>query len=252
VIATICANATTMLLLACGVAQAIVAPNTSLASVPCAYFGGNYAKRGPENIAMLAKMRIVMVEKWEGHCWQDCLTEGPGSPPCQSSCGVEDDILRTLGAVKAINRGVATVLYWNTLLAFPFYRAVGEFEERGLLTIDSETAKPITIRNDNGMEGIYVYGFDTEAGVQLYVDTVKNLTSTGLVDGFFGDKWGSGASQNKSGGWQICNHECGSVTAAQAAAWNTGKAKALKMATAYVGDGPYFSNGDFFEGARAA
>lgn len=45
-------------------AHAIIAPNTSLATVPCAYFGGNYAERGADNVAMLSKMRLVMVEKW--------------------------------------------------------------------------------------------------------------------------------------------------------------------------------------------
>ena len=30
-------------------------------------------------------------------------------------------------------------------------------------------------------------------------------------------------------------------------AWNAGKAKALAAATKHVGEGPYFSNGDFFE-----
>jgi hypothetical protein len=69
---------------------------------------------------MLAKMRMVMLEKWEGHCWQDCLAGGVGSPACQSSCGVENDILSTLGRVKAINPSVSGVLYLNTLLAFPF------------------------------------------------------------------------------------------------------------------------------------
>ena len=231
--------------------SAITAPDTSLATVPCAYFGGNYERRNDANIAMLAKMRIVMIEKWEGPCWQDCLGNGTGSLPCQASCGVENDILATFTRIKALNPAVASVLYWNTLLAFPFYSAVGQFAAADALTIDSSTGKPISIRNDNGMEGIGVYGFDTDAGVQLYIDTVKNLTATGVVDGFFGDKWGSGAKQAKSGQWQICNHECGNVTAAQAAAWNAGKAKALAAATAYVGDGPYFANGDFFEGVES-
>ena len=52
--------------------------------------------------------------------------------------------------------------------------------------IDSSTKKPISIRNDNGMEDIGVYAFDKEEGVQLWVDTVKNLTSTGVVDGVSG------------------------------------------------------------------
>ena len=131
-------------------------------------------------------MRMIMIEKWEGRCWQDCLGNGTGSSSCQPSCGVENFILDTLQRVKALNPGTATVLYWNTLLAFPFYTAVGKFQAANALTIDSETKKPIVIRNDNGMEGIYVYAFDTAEGVQLYIDTVKNLTSTGIVDGFFG------------------------------------------------------------------
>lgn len=43
----------------------IVPPNTSLATVPVAYFGGNAAYRGDANIEMLAKMRLVQIEKWE-------------------------------------------------------------------------------------------------------------------------------------------------------------------------------------------
>jgi hypothetical protein len=164
---------------------------------------------------------------------------------------VEDFILDTFRRVKAVNPAVASVLYWNTLLAFPFYTAVGKFAAANALTIDSSTKKPISIRNDNGMEDIGVFGFDTDAGVQLYIDTVKNLTATGVVDGFFGDKWGSGAKADKSGQWQICNHECGNITAKQGAAWNAGKAKALAAATKYVGDGPYFANGDFFEGVES-
>ena len=42
----------------------IIAPDTSLATVPCAYFGGNAAHRAEANIEMLAKMRLVMIEKW--------------------------------------------------------------------------------------------------------------------------------------------------------------------------------------------
>ena len=50
---------------------------------------------------------------------------------------------------------------------------------------------------------------------------------------------------------KICNHECGNVTAAVGAAWNAGKAKALAAATAHVSAGPYFANGDFFDGVES-
>ena len=104
---------------------------------------------------MLSKMRMIMLEKWEGHCWQDCLAAGVGSPSCEAGCGVENDILDTLSRVKALNPAVAGVLYLNTLLAFPFYTLNGVYEKADALTIDSVTKKPIKIRNDNGMEGIF-------------------------------------------------------------------------------------------------
>ena len=37
--------------------EGIVPPDTSLDTVPVAYFGGNYARRDDANIAMVAKMR---------------------------------------------------------------------------------------------------------------------------------------------------------------------------------------------------
>ena len=58
----------------------ITQPNTSLATIPVAYFGGTSAKRPHSNVEMLAKMRIVMVEKWEGHCWADCLRNSTVRP----------------------------------------------------------------------------------------------------------------------------------------------------------------------------
>lgn len=75
--------------------------------------------------------------------------------------------------------------------------------------------------------------------------------SVAYAGGMYIRRWGSAAKVNASGQWKICNHECGSVTAEQGRAWNAGKAKVLKAATEYVGAGPYFSNGDFFEGVEA-
>ena len=66
-------------LLSLHAAAAIIAPNTSLATTPTGYFGGNAARRDNASIAMLAKNRIVMIEKWEGRCWQECLAGGVGS-----------------------------------------------------------------------------------------------------------------------------------------------------------------------------
>ena len=57
------------------------APNTSLATIPAAYFGGHHSPcngttgcRSATNLRMLSKMRMVMVEKWEGHCYDGCIS----------------------------------------------------------------------------------------------------------------------------------------------------------------------------------
>ena len=68
-------------------------------------------------------------------------------------------------------------------------RFTGVFAKNNANTIDNLTNTPGKVRNDNGMEGIYIFGFDTVVGQTLYVEAIKNLTSTGLVDGFFGDKY---------------------------------------------------------------
>ena len=81
--------------------------------------------------------------------------------------------------MKAVNPAVAGVLYLNTLLDFPFYSLHGEYERENVVAMDSVTKAPIQIRNDNGLEGIFVFGFDHPVGQQLYIDAVRNLTSSG-------------------------------------------------------------------------
>lgn len=198
----------------------------------------------------LAKMRMVMLEKWEGPCWSECLASNNSKPAvaaCTSSCRVEEYILDTLRRVKALNPAVSGVMYLNTLLDFPFYSLHNQYVRAGVVAMDSVTKKPIQIRNDNGMEGIFVFGFDHPAGQQLYIDAIQNLTSTGIVDGFFGDKWSKcatpGDPEDCPGAMCICNHECGSMSAAQGQRWNMGKAKVLEQALSIVGDGPYYQNG---------
>lgn len=102
---------------------------------------------------MVSKSRVFLTLA----CEQACLPE----------CDVESLILDTLTRVKAINPSVSTVMYFNTLLDFPFYKVHGNFQSQGADTIDSTSTKPIILRNDNGMNGIYVFGFDTDVGVQL-------------------------------------------------------------------------------------
>lgn len=39
---------------------------------------------------MLSKMRIVVIEKWEGHCWDDCVANNTAGIPCDPACHEEN------------------------------------------------------------------------------------------------------------------------------------------------------------------
>ena len=107
-----------------------VAPNVSLATLPVVYFGGINATRTQANLEMLAKMRVVGIEKWEGRCWSDCLFKGTN---CGPECNVEQYMLDTIRNVKALNPAVSTFFYWNTLLDFRW----AELVETSVLSINS-------------------------------------------------------------------------------------------------------------------
>jgi len=94
--------------------------NTSLATIPVVYFGGNSAYRPDANIAMLAKQRAVMIEKWEGPCWDACIQNNTVGVPCNSACGGESYMLDTLRRVKAANPKVATAYYQNSLFDWKY------------------------------------------------------------------------------------------------------------------------------------
>ena len=210
--------------------SALTPPNTSLSTIPVAYFGGHKSPRGsggrsPANLAMLSKMRIVMLEKWEGHCYDECFPFKNGSinPHCNPSCNVENEMLGTMTKVKALNPSVTTVFYLNTLLLFPFYSLAGKYQQQNALLIDSQTHLPVLLRNDESMPNIFVPDFGTKTGRALLLDTVEQMIKSGTVDGIFADKWPNGANRLKNGSYLICNHACGHLTQAKGDAWNAGK-----------------------------
>jgi len=190
-------------------ADGVRAPNTSLATMPIGYFGGHHNEgneyhgntscpaagcRPAANVEMLAKMRLVMVEKWEGHCYDGCMYNASKDKPCYPSCNVEGDMLATLAAAKKLNPAVLGVMYINTLMAFPFYSLSGKFAEADALLIDMYTNKPVELTNDEGMQHVFVYDWGSEKARSLFVGFIKGLLDSGQADGIFSDKWGGGCS----------------------------------------------------------
>ena len=194
------------------------------------YFGGKGGNSGPRdeaNIEMLAKARLIILEKWEGPCWDQCLANATSEPPlpCSPACDVEAHMLATLRRVRALNPHVTTMLYLNALLLFPFYSLAERYIEQGALLLDSQTGQPIELRNDDGMPGVLVPDFGKAVGRSLWMGEVEGWLATGLVDGIFADKWPDQAHANHTHNstYLVCNHVCGTVTAEQGVAFNTGK-----------------------------
>ena len=61
--------------------------DTSLATIPTGYFGGSGATgggsyhRSDADIAELANQRVIVIEKWEGPCWDECLANSSHTLP---------------------------------------------------------------------------------------------------------------------------------------------------------------------------
>ena len=134
-----------------GPGAGLVPPNTSLATLPVAYFGGKGGVSGPRSeasVAMLSKMRLVILEKWEGPCWDDCIANSTATParPCLPSCNEEHESLAVLRRVRGLNPGVSTMLYLNALLLFPFYELAQRFIDADALLKDVRTGLPVTLK----------------------------------------------------------------------------------------------------------
>eukprot|EP00928_Gymnodinium_smaydae_P083557 TRINITY_DN66800_c0_g1_i1.p2 TRINITY_DN66800_c0_g1~~TRINITY_DN66800_c0_g1_i1.p2 ORF type:complete len:261 (-),score=33.93 TRINITY_DN66800_c0_g1_i1:701-1384(-) len=201
------------------------APNVSLATVPVAYFGGHHSNckgetgcRSKPNLRMLAKMRLMMIEKWEGHCYDECMYNASKQMECNPSCNVEGDMLDTLSRAKQLNPALSSVFYLNSLMAFPFYALSGKFAAAKALLIDMYTNKPVELVNDEGMKKVWVYDWGNPVGRKLFLAFVSDIIASGLVDGMFFDKWGTSCQEVNSTTWKICNNRCGYVTPAVAKA----------------------------------
>lgn len=220
-------------------ADAITPPDTSLDTIPVSYFGGvNCKERSQENIEMLAKMRLIVIEKWEGPCWYKCYANLTMKPPvpCQPSCGAENYQMKTIKRAKAVNPKLAAVFYLNTLYDFPFLELHGKFLKANADVIDVN-GKLVAFKNDNGMPNINVFDLGQKVGRDLWTDFVQSLADTGLVDGLFDDKSNILAMWNETGSfWQICEWgtgkgtwdvSCGIISNETAMNYNNGKPMVL-------------------------
>lgn len=187
---------------------------------------------------MLAKMRVIVIEKWEGPCWYECYNNLTMNPPvpCQPSCGAENYQMETIKRAKMANPKLSTVFYLNTLYDFPCLELHGKFLDANADMVDIN-GKLVAFKNDNGMPDVNLFDFGQEVGRDIWAGFVKNLIDSGTVDGLFDDKHNVLAMWNETGSfWQICEHvtgrnqwniSCGVISNETALKYNTGKPKVL-------------------------
>lgn len=217
---------------------AVLTPSTSLDTLPVVYMGGNSAPRPPANIAMLSKMRYVVIEKWEGPCWDECLANISKKIACDSSCDEEDVQVATLAAVKKMNASVPGIMYLNTILDFHFLRLHQVLVEADALVrnIDGSLCQ---LENDNGMTNVTVIDYSKPAGQNIWLDEIKRLVDTGVVDGFYGDTMQVYATESSTRGvWTLCkssHNTCCTMSKNTALQYNAGKNKTMEAAYKFLG-----------------
>ena len=241
----------TALLLIAGLdsVNGLTSPNTSLATLPVAYFGGvSGHPRAQASYDMLAKMRIVVIEKWEGPCWDECLANISKGLQCQPSCHGEMYMMDTLQRVKKANPSVATGYYQNTLYMWRYQSLYADFSahDECLRALNGSIAG---LENDNGMQNVPVFSHDKPDDVARYGMWLKNLTATGFIDGTFLDKGNVFSNLNKSTNvHQVCEgptssfghkwiHACIPLSAQVAKAYDVGKQAVLNVSIDVFRDG---------------
>ena len=178
-----------------------------------------------EAIAIMARFPMVTIEKFQGPC-------AATSTPPSDSCHEEQLIIDVLRRVKAANRKVCTIFYYNSILNFPQYDLSVQFmKHNGSLLLRDVHGHLITERGA-GVSGLTVFDFQQPAACELWASTCVNATKTGVVDGCFADR-----------AIDVQKFETnGQITPAQRAAFDKGHWTMLAKLQATIGAGPVIAN----------
>lgn len=124
----------------------------------------------------------MVIEKWEGPCWLQCLANSSATPPlpCNPACAEETHQLDTIARIKAVNPNVSTVFYHQTLYDFPFYNLTAQMAAADLHMRDIN-GSVIGLINDNGMQHVPLFDWGKPAAIEMFLQFHRGLISTGLV-----------------------------------------------------------------------
>ena len=199
-------------------------------TLPLGIHGGIH-HRPSGDISSLARFRVVVVDPVEG---PPCTS--PFHATCNASaaaCAVENNFVRTLKRVKALDSSVITMAYINSILMMPYFALSKKMYANGsAFLLRDRTSKLMSFAGDGG-SGFFcsnfpTYDFTQEAAIAAILADFAAMTSSGAVDGVYLDKSGTwpgyGDSPNTptQGKDTLCQHECYTMTPNQTSAYIAG------------------------------
>lgn len=175
---------------------------------------GGLAHRPASDIEALAKFSVVVVDPIEG-------------PPCSSpyhaecnanasACAVEDNFVRTLKSVKAVDNTTITMAYINSILMMPYFRLSQQmYANSSELLLRDTTGKLMSFAGDGGSgffcEHFPTYDLTQPAAAAAILADFAEMQSSGAVDGVYLDKsatWPGFGDNAACGNDTICQHDC--------------------------------------------
>ena len=180
-------------------------PDTSLSTIPVAYYGANW-NRTQTNIDGLAKFQMVTLMQEDGHCWATCCPHAsdPGHssqcgplhnasaiPGCDASCAqhaAQSDIFAAVksSAKSQSRRAPHCVLYMNSVYLWPFDAANTLGSAVQLLDVHGA---PHMESCDPGIFPSYFWDFGRKRAQQAWLDIIRTniLGKSGSADGLYND-----------------------------------------------------------------
>ena len=195
---------------------------------------GGIRQRPQGDVQSLAKFRVVVVDPSEGP-----LCTAPCHACCNASaaaCAVENNFIRTLKSVKAIDSSVITMAYINSILMMPYFSLSQDFyaNASALLLRDSQ-ARIVTFHGDNPEQpdpfcaAFPTYDWSQAAARAAVLADFARMAASGAVDGVYLDKssiWpGYGDSDNPDpqGKDTLCQHDCYTLAPTQTSDYVAGR-----------------------------
>jgi hypothetical protein len=190
---------------------------------------GGIAHRPSSDFAALAKYSVVVVDPIEG---PPCTSPYHGDCSANASaCAVENNLVRTLKSVKAVDSTVITMAYLNSILMMPYFRLSEKmYANASELLLRDKTGKLMTFAGDGGSgffcEQFPTYDLTQAAAAAAILADFAEMQASGAVDGVYLDKsatWPGFGDNTAQGSNTICQHDCYTMTPAQTAAYIAGR-----------------------------